>query len=392
MRRIRLGHGYPVGGPLAFGSMPNSGATTPVASGKRVLQVLRTDGVSGAENHLALLVEHLPRHGWTSDVLIAAPDPAALRRYAEHLSRHGGRVTLATMRSDVSPRLLGHLVRALAGPRHHLVHTHLVHADWHAGLASLAGGSVPLVSTKHNHDPFRTRRSFRAGERLWLRRCAASIAISDSLAEFVERWTGIRPETVRYGWPADGAPPPERCGIRDLLAVGRLEPQKAFDVLIEAVGLARDQGVDIRLRIAGEGSQRQPLERLVEERGLAGHVTLLGHRTDVEDLMASADAFVHTARWEGFGLVLLEAMRAGLPIVATRVGAIPEVVGDGVTGLLVEPDDPAAFASALGRLAEDPALTARLGHAGHHRLATSFTPERMAARTAEVYGRALAAG
>ena len=353
--------------------------------------MLRTEGVSGAEHHLGLLVAYLSRYGWTSDVLIAAPDPTKLRPYAERLSSHGGRVTLMQMKHDASPRLLGHLVAARWGGRHDLVHTHLVHADWHAGLASLVARAVPLVSTKHNHDPFRTLPAFRVGERLWLKRCAASIAISDSLAAFVERWSGIRPDTVLYGWPASGVAPRERSTVRELLAVGRLEPQKGFDVLIETIGLLRSGGYDVRLSIAGEGGQRETLQRQIEALGLSASVTLLGYRADVESLMASADVFVHTARWEGFGLVLLEAMRAGLPIVATAVGAIPEVVADGTTGLLVAPDAAAEFAGAVRRLADEPALTAALGVAGHERLASVFTPDRMASRTAAVYAKAVGA-
>jgi FkbM family methyltransferase len=353
-----------------------------------VLQVLKTDGVSGAENHLALLVEHLRRHGWTSDVLIAAPRPAELHAYARRLSRHAGRVVLVPMRSDVSLRLLRRLAVALGGDEHDLVHTHLVHADWHAGLASLVTHRVPLVSTKHNHDRFRTHPVFRIGERTWLRRCDASIAISDSLAAFVEDSTGVRPETIRYGWPADGRPVRPSGLARELLAVGRLEPQKGFDVLIEAVGRLRAAGHAVRLRVAGEGSERARLERLIESHGLDDEVSLLGQRTDVEALMASADVFVHTARWEGFGLVLLEAMRSWLPIVATRVGAIPEVLGeDSPTGLLVPPDDAEAFAAAIVRLITEPGLAADLGRAGHERLATVFTPERMAASTAALYER-----
>jgi glycosyltransferase involved in cell wall biosynthesis len=101
--------------------------------------------------------------------------------------------------------------------------------------------------------------------------------------------------------------------------------------------------------------------------------------------MRDADVLVHPARWEGFGLVLLEAMRAGLPIVATRVGAIPEVVRDGVTGLLVPPDDPAALAQAIARLCADAGAAARMGSAGFERLREEFSPGRMAAETLAVY-------
>jgi glycosyltransferase involved in cell wall biosynthesis len=114
-------------------------------------------------------------------------------------------------------------------------------------------------------------------------------------------------------------------------------------------------------------------------------VTLLGPHGDVDELMRSSDAFVHTARWEGFGLVLLEAMRAGLPVVATRVAAIPEVVEDGVTGILVPPDDPWALADAVLALVRSPDRARELGVAGHARLREHFSPDAMGRGVARVY-------
>jgi glycosyltransferase involved in cell wall biosynthesis len=357
----------------------------------RVLHVIRTAGVSGAENHLATLVEVLPAYGWTADVLLAAPEPAALEGFAERLAAPGGTVRRLRMRGDVSPRLLSALRSSLTGDHYDLLHTHLVHADWHAGLASTGIARPRLVSTKHNHDPFRARFAFRAVERAWLRRCAGSIAISASLGDFVARHHGVRPTTVLYGWPA-GDPPPERSGaVRRLLAVGRLEPQKGFDVLVDAVAILRRQGVDVKLDIAGEGGERARLTAQIARAGLEAHVALLGRREDVAALMRGADAFVHPARWEGFGLVLLEAMSAGLPIVATAVGAIPEVVADGETALLAPPDSPEAFAAAVAGLVADPVLARRLGVGGYERLSTRFTPVEMARRTAAVYASALRA-
>jgi glycosyltransferase involved in cell wall biosynthesis len=355
------------------------------AQPRRVLHVVRTDGLSGAERHLAVLVEELATQGWACDVLVAAPAPERVEGFASLLRDAGATVRVLRAPRDASVALLRALVAALRSGRYDVVHSHLVHADWHLGLAgSVTRTRSALVSTKHNHDPFRTRRGFREGEALWVRRSAATIAISDSLADFVERWSGRRPLTVHYGLPAGPPPaavPRTDAAPRELLAVGRLEDQKGFDVLIDAVAAAGD---GVRVRIAGEGTKRAALERRIAEREVEDRVQLLGQRADVPALMAQADAFVHPARWEGFGLVLLEAMRAGLPVLASSVGAIPEVVVDGETGLLVPPDDVAALTSGLRRL-QDEALLARLGRAGRRRLEESFPPALMGARTAEVY-------
>src|SRR5207248_739236 len=126
-----------------------------------------------------------------------------------------------------------------------------------------------------------------------------------------------------------------RSGTVRILAVGRLTRQKGFDIAVRAFVSVHKVISCARLEIAGDGEDRALLGRLIEELGLADCVSLLGKRDDVPELMEKAHVLVHPARWEGFGLVLLEAMSAGLPIVASRVGAIPEVVDDEVTGLLV---------------------------------------------------------
>lgn len=359
--------------------------------GRRVLHVIRTNGLSGAERHLVQLVADLRELGWEADVLVATTAPHRVSDFVALLQEASAGVRVVRTPMDVSPRFGLALARALRGERHDVIHSHLVHADWHAGLVSLLGHRPVLVSTKHNHDPFRTGRAFCLLERRWIRRSQATIAISESLADFIERWSGLRPAVVRYGL-APGPPPPPAPRARDglgLLAVGRLEHQKGFDVLIDAIARARTDGADLRLDICGEGSQRATLQARIEHHGLGGRVRLLGQRDDVQRLMLEADALVHPARWEGFGLVLLEAMRAELPVIATSVGAIPEVIVDGQSGLLVEPDDPAALAAAIARIFAEAELLTRLGAAGRERLDAVFSPQSTARRTSDVYEKAI---
>lgn len=360
-------------------------------SGRRVLHVIRADGLSGAERHLVQLVADLRNLGWASDVLIATRATHRVSSFAELLRQAGADVTAMRARLDVSALLGLALARAFRGARHDVVHSHLVHADWHVGAVALFGHSPALVSTKHNHDPFRTGWPFRLLERAWMRRSQGTIAISTSLADFIERWCGLRPVVVHYGLAPGPSPPPVprwRDGLR-MLAVGRLERQKGFDVLIDAVARARADNSELRVDICGEGSQRTELQALIERLGVADLVRLLGQRDDVQELMLQADVLVHPARWEGFGLVLLEAMRAGLPVLATNVGAIPEVVKEGTSGLLVQPDDAAALAAAMARIAADDDLLARLGAAGRERLTEVFQPERTAIATRDVYEAAM---
>ena len=145
---------------------------------------------------------------------------------------------------------------------------------------------------------------------------------------------------------------------------------------------------EARLAILGSGPLEAETRALTAELGLAEVVVLPG-RTDIRDWLERADVFVHSSRWEGFGIVLLEAMLAGLPIVATRVSAVPEVVVDGETGLLVEAGDYAGLATHLESLLTDPERAASLGEAGRQRALTEFSVGGMADRTLALYDEVL---
>jgi glycosyltransferase involved in cell wall biosynthesis len=148
-----------------------------------------------------------------------------------------------------------------------------------------------------------------------------------------------------------------------LLTVGRLAPQKSLPLLLDAVAALPD--LPIRLVIAGEGPERLALSARIENEKLP--VTLLGHREDIADLLAAADVFVLSSQWEARALVVQEAMRAGVPVVAAEVGGLPELVGD--AAILVPPNDASALARDIRRVLTDPALRDELRAAGPARAA-----------------------
>src|SRR5205823_2892935 len=133
----------------------------------------------------------------------------------------------------------------------------------------------------------------------------------------------------------------------------------------------------------GEGPERPALERLANDLGVTGRLFLLGRVPDVAAWLRRAAVLVHPARWEGFGLAVLEAMLAGLPVVASSVSSLPELVLDGQTGLLVPPGDPTALAQAVAGAVERP----ELGEAGRERAKHEFSVARMADRTEDLYRR-----
>jgi glycosyltransferase involved in cell wall biosynthesis len=167
--------------------------------------------------------------------------------------------------------------------------------------------------------------------------------------------------------------------------VAALVPHKGQRHLIEAAALVVREVPDARVVILGEGELRPALERQIRDLRLDKHVILAGFRPDVLAFHKGFDLFVLSSVTEGLGTSLLDAMASSKAIVATRAGGIPEVVVDGVTGLLVPPRDHHALAAALVRLLKDPALRERMGRAGFERVGTSFSAARMVDETLSVY-------
>ena len=178
-----------------------------------------------------------------------------------------------------------------------------------------------------------------------------------------------------------GEPAARRLDRPLLLAVCRLEAQKGLDTALRALA----DVPEATLLVLGEGPDRAALESLAASLGVRDRLLLPGRVGDVAALYPQADLVVHPARWEGFGLAMLEAMLASKPVVAARAGSAPELVDDGRTGLLVPADDPDALAEAVSTLLTDPARAAAMGAAGLERARAEFSVARMADRTLALY-------
>ena len=192
---------------------------------------------------------------------------------------------------------------------------------------------TPIVSTKHNPDPFRTGR-WRHAERRLARRARRIVAISEAVRRFSVKDVGLPAEkidVVHYGLdalPEPWAPNPPLAiddGAPLLLCVARLTPQKGVDVAIRAL----PEVPGATLVVLGEGPERASLEALGRELGVAERVLMPGRVGDVAELYRRSDVLVHPARWEGFGLAMLEAMLAGKPVAAVDAGSAPELVLNG---------------------------------------------------------------
>jgi glycosyltransferase involved in cell wall biosynthesis len=179
----------------------------------------------------------------------------------------------------------------------------------------------------------------------------------------------------------EGPGPNVRRSLPDryVLAVGSLIPRKGYDILVKAVGLVRDRGCLLNVVIVGDGPEASRLAILAKDLAVEEQVFFAGDRSQAEVLQfyPRARFFVHTAREEAFGLVLLEAMAFGKAVIAPRVGGIPEFVRHGETGLLVKPDDPAALAEAMIVLDGDEAFRDKLAAGGHYAATTEHSWNRV---------------
>jgi glycosyltransferase involved in cell wall biosynthesis len=364
-----------------------------------VLHVHKVTGVGGSERHLLTLLPALRARGVDARFLgldVAHTDAPRLYAELDRLSVPYSRVRCGP---DVDPRLAVDVTRAVRRERPELLHSHLVHGDVYGAVASLAT-RTPIVSSRHNDDRYLLG-PFRYVDRAFARRARRIIAISDAVRRFLER-AGLPREklvTIRYGLDDLPATPseltPAEAGVPDgvplVLAVGRLTPQKDHATLLRAFGRLHESHPSACLAILGIGPLEGETRALARGLGLDRAVFLPG-RLEIRDWLERADVFAHTSRWEGFGMVLLEAMLASLPIVATRVSAVPEVVEDGATGLLVPPGDDDGVGRALAALLDEPLRARQLGEAGRARARREFSVARMAERTIALYGSVLSNG
>lgn len=365
----------------------------------KVLHVITTINRGGAENHLVELVHGQLAGGLRVAVVYLKGDGY----WMAVLQEAGAEVTgLGLSRyGELAP--LWRLRRLLAGFAPDIVHAHMPPAELYVRLALLGsrGGGSPLVISKHNDEPF-----FRGlGQRClgrWVARGAAHlIAISDAVNRYSCANLGVpasKVTTIHYGIDTAPYAAVEGEAVIALRAawdvpadawvigtVARLVPQKALPVMLEGYAAYRAAATrPSRLVLVGRGPLEADLKSLAARLGIGEEVVWAGFREDIPTVMRAFDCFALTSNYEGFGLVLLEAMAAARPVVATAVSAIPEVVADGETGLLCPAGDAAAVAAAFTRI-EDRALRATLGHAGALRAGERFTLERMVAKTVAIY-------
>jgi len=364
----------------------------------RVMQLVLSLTPGGTEH---LVVEICKRLGFEFDVMVCCLDVEG--EWASDVRTHGVNVVALRRRGGFRPELGRRIARLAAERRIDLIHCHQYSPFVYGRIASCWNRRLKLVYTEHGR--------LSDAPPSWKRRLVnpvlglssgAIVAVSDELRQYMidARFPASRVEVIRNGIEIGAVPSAaDRRQARRALridddvfvvaSVARLDPVKDLGTLLDGFATVRRQVPRSRLVIAGDGPERDRIAERASRPDLIGAVELVGFRSDVRALLAAADVYVNSSISEGVSITILEAMAAGVPIVATAVGGTPEVLADACTGLLVSSRAPDALASAIIRLAQDPALRARLRSAARRRLEQSFTIDRMVDDYARTYRRLL---
>ena len=315
----------------------------------------------------------------------------------ERAEAAGIAVWLEPQRPGLDLAWIARLAGRLRRERIDVFHSHEFAMNVFGGAAAWLA-RVPSAATIHGKHWIADRRRRALAYRVLDRLGIPVVAVSEDLAAYLATGLGLARE--RIALIHNGIPIPARDDAADrsalrravglpsegelLLAVGNLYPVKDHATLLRAVACLPGAP---RVAIAGRGEEEANLHRLARELGIEERVHLLGLRSDVGRLLAAADVFVQPSRSEGLPLAVLEAMAAGLPVVATRVGGMAEAIVEGETGLQIEPGDPEALAGALASLLAQPERRRRLGDAGRARAVAEFSVETMAQRYEALFAR-----
>ena len=367
----------------------------------KVLHTISSGGMYGAEAVILNLARTL-RGGPHECVLgvfsnssnpkIQLHESALKEGFESHLIDCWGKVDLAA---------IARIRRIATRTGMDVVHAHGYKADVYSYLA-LLGMGVPMVSTCHtwyDTDPFIS--VYGKADRFVLRRYARVVAVSDEVRQRLLK-AGVREQKIRMVRngidlrPFDGALRSHQNGPTAKQAlvvglVGRLAWEKGVDVFLRAAAEVLVEFPETRFVVVGEGPDQEKLERLIDASLIGESVELLGRREEMASVYASLDVMVSSSRQEGLPMAVLEGMASGLALVATAVGAVPTVVVDGRTGVLVPAADAGSLAAGIAELLRDPAKRKRLGGAARQLIEEEYSAARMTMDYLRVYEEAIAA-
>jgi len=371
----------------------------------RIVHIIDNLYRAGGAQKMELLFAQLACANGIDLTVVSLEDDRPHATIKAELAQAGARVQVFSAKTLLDPARLWRLAQFLRRQKFDVAHTNLTYANIVGVLAARLAG-IPVIGGLRNAGarPDRHQQTRHRLETFTLRRLAAAVmAVGHTTAQAHQSRLGERPIHVVQNCVVLPRLPAaaERAAIRAellddpdrplILSVGRLAEQKGYPDLLAAVARLRSTHPAAMLLIAGEGRLRPALEAQIVEQRLAGHVRLLGMRRDVPRLLSAADLFVSSSHWEGLPNAVLEAMAAGLPIVATSVSDTPRVVVDG-SGLLVPPKNPDALAAAIDTLLNNPTRMRVMGAAARKHVAHHHNPKTWLNELLNLYRSVLPGG
>lgn len=369
---------------------------------KKIMYVVRpVEG--GIREHIKVLIQYL---NTSYELVVVCPPIDKLQQIFEKV---GARVIPLNISGkldpfrDFSQALL--LARTIKKESPDLIHLHGFKAGFLGRIASLGFPRIPVVLTVHNFyaHPDQSRipfSCFQQVERVLSRRANGIIAVSEALkrnltdtlgvedGKIIRIYNGIHYESFRNNGEKGSSFKAELGipeGVPLVGTAARLAPQKGLGIFLEASRIILDKGRPCIFLVAGEGPMKEELENRVNSLNLKGKVIFPGRVDNIAEFLSCLDIFILPSLSEGLSITLLEALAAEKPVVASRVGGVPEIVTDGVTGTLVPPGDPVSLASKVMEYLDNPEHSKNMGIRGSHRIKDNFTLENMVKRTEELY-------
>lgn len=370
---------------------------------KKILLYTDTPLAGGAEIQMFLLAKFLNKNAFTPIIAVSNNEP--LDKLVENFDKEGIKVIRINAKSKHNPVHYLSLKRIIAEEKIDILHLNLWNpASCRYGFLAGKSANIPMIVTEH--DPFELTGFKNAFKKYGLKNVSKIVTVSLENQKLLKKlfhehkekieviqngidtdwWTS---QTLRFTEQQRHEIKTEVFGANEdtliIISVAELHERKGLKYLIKAVSEVKEKYPNIKLVIVGEGSERKNLENLIEDLKLENHVILLGRRKEIPKLLKSSNIFVLPSRREAFGLVNLEAMITPLPVIASKVGGIPEIIKDGETGILVKPEDEKELAQALERLISDSSLREKMAEKGFLRVKENFSAQKMAQEYEKLY-------
>jgi glycosyltransferase involved in cell wall biosynthesis len=354
----------------------------------KVLHVDPEKGWGGGETQVLGLLKYLSLRGHQNHLLCHPEGVLSGEVQGIGVSTFSIRV-----RNDLDLRPVLSLRRLIRREQYDIVHFHTKRA--HALSLGLGRVHPRVRSVVTRRMDYPVKRNW-YNHWIYNRQVDGVVAISEKIADLLAEG-GVGRERIRV--IHSGIEPTRFQKVREarqgsrypvIGVVAVLEERKGHRFLLEAAQLLKKQGYRIRYQLSGEGSQRESLERMVHRLGLQEDVTFMGFVSDIPTFLSGVDVFVLPSLYEGLGVAAIEAMAAGKPVVASRVGGLPELIDDAVTGFLVPPGDPSALAGAISRVLPQKGALDSMGVRARERVRQHFTLEQMAKKNEDFYYELLA--